>query len=128
MQAWDGSYLLCAWTISVFLFYWLIIYIEHLILLSKEVQIVRTGKCKTHKTLTVTVKLFCHIIKAQFFTDTILCNHLEAMEQFSIHKVSLVLPRAAVMEYECNLLNSAHSGIHELTVFLSFTIFLLKCY
>lgn len=76
----------------------------------------------------VTVKLFFHIIKAQFFTDTILCNHLEAMKQFSIHKVSLVLPRAAGMEHECNLLNSAHSGILEPTVFLSFTIFPLKFY
>lgn len=44
-------------------------------------------------------------------TDTVLCNHLEAMEQFSIHKVSLILPRAAVMEYECNLLSAAHSDI-----------------
>lgn len=44
-------------------------------------------------------------------TDPVLCNHLEAMQQFSIHKVSLIFPRAAVMEYECNLLNAAHSGI-----------------
>lgn len=50
------------------------------------------------------------------------------MKQFSIHKVSLVLPRAAGMEHECNLLNSAHSGILEPTVFLSFTIFPLKFY
>lgn len=42
------------------------------------------------------------------FTDTILCNHLEAMERFSIHKVSFMFPRAALMEYERNLLNSAH--------------------
>lgn len=33
------------------------------------------------------------------------------MEEFSIHKVSYMFPRAAVMEYECNLLNAAHSGI-----------------
>lgn len=27
------------------------------------------------------------------------CNHLEATEQFSVLKVSFILPRAAVMEY-----------------------------
>lgn len=43
-------------------------------------------------------------------TVTVLCNHLEAMEQFSVHKVSFILPGAAVMEYECNLLNAAQSG------------------
>lgn len=41
------------------------------------------------------------------FPDTILCNCPEAMRSYFIHKVSLVLPAAAVMESERSLLQSA---------------------